>query len=100
MSKHHRACEAHCRACDSCLTSTRAFDVHRAGDHATGRYCVDLDADPRFEVKTNAGRCSCSSVNVREPIVLWTLREATDASQDLQVTPEKPSEAQTGGRGR
>lgn len=32
---------AHCSACHITFTGLAAFDAHRQGSHAKGRYCVD-----------------------------------------------------------
>jgi hypothetical protein len=32
---------AHCSACHETFTVVAAFDKHRAGSHARGRYCLD-----------------------------------------------------------
>lgn len=43
MSGREPNCQAHCPACESCFTSTGAFAAHRAGDHASKRYCAYPD---------------------------------------------------------
>lgn len=36
------SCSGHCRACDRCFTSTKAFDLHRVGDYKdNSRRCAD-----------------------------------------------------------
>ena len=51
------ACTFHCAACGAHFHSLEGFDAHRAGDHATGRYCVDPDECDLLVVATDDGVC-------------------------------------------
>jgi hypothetical protein len=50
-------CRHHCASCDGHFASLEAFDVHRAGDYATGRFCVDPHECDRLVVATEEGVC-------------------------------------------
>ena len=47
----------HCSACGAHFHSLEAFDLHRAGDHAAGRFCLDPDECERLVVATEEGVC-------------------------------------------
>jgi hypothetical protein len=86
----HRACVAHCRACDRCFACVRSFDAHRVGPW-TDRTCIDPEGELRFSVKTRDGRCPSSG---RTGVVLWS------SSQRCRETPEPPSASQAEGGAR
>lgn len=50
-------CTFHCASCAGHFHSLEAFDLHRAGDHATRRFCLDPDACERLTVATTEGVC-------------------------------------------
>jgi hypothetical protein len=50
-------CTFHCASCGSHFHSLEAFDLHRAGEHATQRVCLDPDDFDTLVVATTGGVC-------------------------------------------
>jgi len=65
-------CRYHCPACHGHFSSVNAFDAHRVGDHATGRYCDEPADDERFTALSERGVCRMHSVE-RVGVAVWTL---------------------------
>lgn len=58
-------CGAHCRGCDTCFSSTRTFDAHRAGDFGKhNRRC--LDPDKVSKLVGRPGQCKVSEAKTRK----------------------------------
>jgi len=76
-------CTVHCAACGSHFHSLESFDLHRAGDHATGRHCVNPDDCDRLAIATTEGACRLvQGVDELSPVTIYRSRrhaEDTDA---------------------
>ena len=74
MSARRRVlCSCHCAACGTHFSSLRAFELHRNGDFATGRYCIEPLDDDRFAPKDERGACKLGQ-GEKSPVIVWTLR--------------------------
>jgi hypothetical protein len=80
-TKTQRAtCKAHCPSCGRHFGGDRAFDFHRAGDHADGtRHCVSPLDDPAQRLAGVAdGWCEISGENdggvpkTLHPVTVWS----------------------------
>ena len=72
-------CTYHCAACGAHFTSLEAFDLHRDGDHAVKRYCLDPDEVPRLAVATTEGFCRLAKPGQELPdVVLYRSRRHAD----------------------
>jgi hypothetical protein len=69
-------CSHHCRGCHSCFSSLEAFDAHRVGDHAEGRYCLDLDSCEAVVVKFGSGLCDLTGPEAMKGVVVWASARA------------------------
>jgi hypothetical protein len=67
-------CTYHCGGCHTHFASLEAFDLHRAGDHATRRRCLDPNDEPRL---SEVGRGVCRVYVVENlNVVVWTSTRA------------------------
>ncbi len=70
-------CAYHCRACNGCFGSLKAFDAHRQflegheGDWDY-RVCVEPLDDKRFAPKTTVGVCNLARPKKRATVI-WSL---------------------------
>jgi hypothetical protein len=82
-------CTFHCSECQAHFHSLEAFDLHRAGDHASGRVCLEPDECDRLVVATADGACRLTR-GVAElcPVVIYRSRrhaEDEDALAERQA---------------
>ncbi len=80
-------CRYHCSACRTHFSSLNAFDAHRDGDHATGRYCDEPADDERFAAVAENGVCTMYAVE-RVNVAVWTL--AADLQRARQRSGQAP----------
>jgi hypothetical protein len=92
-------CTSHCSACGSHFHSLESFDLHRAGDHATGRHCVNPDDCNRLAIATTEGVCRLvQGVDTVSPVTIYRSRrhaEDTDAVLRLRSA-ERQAEVSRG----
>ena len=96
-------CSHHCAACGSHFTSLEAFDLHRAGDHARGRYCLAPDEVEALAVVSRSGVCrlvrGCDEL---AGVTVYASRRHVDdrqaAIQRLRVSERRPADHQGGVR--
>jgi hypothetical protein len=68
-------CTFHCAACGSHFHSLEGFDLHRSGDHAAGRFCLDPDDCERLVVATTDGVCRLVlGVDELSPVTIYRSR--------------------------
>lgn len=68
-------CQYHCGECHSHFASLKAFETHRAGDHAKGtRHCLDPFDIAKLAEKTDEGECRIYEA-VRRGVIVWADRE-------------------------
>jgi hypothetical protein len=93
-------CTFHCSGCGSHFHSLEAFDLHRSGDHALARYCIDpVDCD-RLAVATADGVCRLvRDVDEISPVTVYrSRRHAEDGDAVLRLrSSERPSGRARGG---
>lgn len=59
-------CTSHCAACGRHFAGDKAFDLHRRGDPATGRYCVSPLDEPRLTEAATDGYCAISGAMLED----------------------------------
>jgi hypothetical protein len=93
-------CTFHCSACGSHFHSLEGFDLHRAGDHADQRYCVDPDEVDRLVVATTDGVCRLvRGVAELSPVTIYRSRRHADdeaAVLRLRSADRRPAGAEGG----
>lgn len=78
-------CSHHCRTCNACFSSLKAFDAHRVfaeghpgdWDH---RVCIEPLDDRRFELKTGDGVCNLARPQ-KTTCRIWMLAGGRDHYQ-------------------
>lgn len=82
-----RLCTYHCASCHSHFSSLESFDVHRTGDHATGRSCLPPDDVPTLVV-AGEGECRMYREPVAGAVIYTTRRSVGRAAQAFGTTPQ------------
>lgn len=93
--ERRRRCTYHCSACASHFASLKAFDLHRHGEHAVERYCVEPMDDRRLAPKSEAGICNVGRnfLNPRIGITVWQLAVTDAEGAQVSELPVKSSKA-------
>lgn len=76
-------CRYHCSGCGRHFASEGAFDGHRKGDHAEGRYCDSPRDDERGRYDAELGVCNIYERQEGVPIFFLT-RQREEARQRFQ----------------
>jgi hypothetical protein len=87
-------CTYHCGACHSHFASLEAFDLHRAGDYADARYCLDPD-DEKTLSEAGRGPCRMYPKQSVDEATIWTsTRSVGRARQAFQRTPQRLAQSE------
>ena len=81
MSDRRVTCTHHCSGCDGCFKSLEAFDLHRAGDYSTGRYCREVDGLEELIVATTDGACRANAPD-RFGVVVYTAARSIGRAEE------------------
>lgn len=62
-------CKCHCRGCDTCFSSLKAFDLHR--DNGTCLFPMDVSSKKQSLLDMKVGNCRITAKD-REGIEVWS----------------------------